>query len=173
MRGPLSSWFTEDHEWLDERLQHSVGDPGTFNRQTFEAFQAGLLHHSALEEELRLRAARRARSGASHPLARAHRIDAEPSLPCLSLRRMRGSPFGSVPSSSRTTRSRRSPGGLYGTCDELLAPETAEILEPIRAYPTVKMAPPRDGPGVYRTTEVALRSFAQQGERPSQEPTRR
>jgi len=75
MRGPLSSWFTEDHEWLDERLKHSVGDPGTFDRQTFEAFQAGLLHHSALEEELRLPAARRARSGASHPLARGLRID--------------------------------------------------------------------------------------------------
>ena len=58
------------------------------------------------------------------------------------------------------------PGGLYETCDRLLAPEAASLLERIGAYPAVKTAPHNDGPGVFRTAEEALRGSARQAERP-------
>jgi hypothetical protein len=54
------------------------------------------------------------------------------------------------------------PGGLYETCDDLLAPGVEGLLELFRAYPPVKMAPHDDGPGVFRTAEEALRGSARQ-----------
>jgi hypothetical protein len=58
------------------------------------------------------------------------------------------------------------PGGLYETCDQLLAPEAAGLLERIGAYPAVKTAPHNDGPAVFRTAVEALRGSSRQAERP-------
>jgi len=55
---------------------------------------------------------------------------------------------------------------LHETCDHLLAPEAAGLLERVGAHPAVKTAPHNDGPGVFRTAEEALRASARQAERP-------
>jgi hypothetical protein len=62
-------------------------------------------------------------------------------------------------------RGRGGAGGLYLSCDELLAAEAVDLLEEVRAYPPVKTARHRDGPGVFRTAEEALRGSARQAER--------
>lgn len=56
-------------------------------------------------------------------------------------------------------------GHRVGRCAsglELLAREAEGLLARIRAYPAVKVAPRRDGPGVVRTAEEALRGSAKQ-----------
>jgi len=171
MRGPLSTWFLEDHRRLDVLLSRSVADPGSFDREAFEDFRGGLLRHIALEEKFLLPTVRRARSGTPHPLSRRLRVDhgaissllvPTPDAGIVSELRSILEPHNAVEEGE---------GGLYEACDELPAAEAMTLLERIKDYPAVKMAPHRDGRGVYRTAEDALQASARQGDRTIQGPT--
>ena len=161
-QGPLTAWFAGDHARLDGLLRRSVADPSAFDREAFEAFRGGLLKHIALEEKFLLPAARKARGGEPLPLARRLRVDhgaiasllvPTPDAGIVAELRSILQPHNAV---------EEGPGGLYQTCDELLAREAEGLLARIRAYPAVKVAPHRDGPGVVRTAEEALRGSAKQ-----------
>lgn len=162
MPGPLASWFAADHARLDALLRRSVAHPGAFDREAFEAFRGGLLKHIALEEKFLLPALRQARGGDQLPVARRLRVDhgaiaslLVPTPDATIVEELRSilEPHNAV---------EEEPGGLYQLCDELLAAQAGELLERIRAYPEVKVAPHRDGPGVYRTAAEALRGSARQ-----------
>ena len=166
MAGPLTAWFAADHERLDALLRRSVADPRAFDPDAFEAFRGGLLRHIALEEKFLLPRARMARGGEPLPVARRLRVDhgaiasllvPTPDAGIVAELRSILEPHNAV---------EEEPGGLYETCDQLLAPETDDLLERIRAYPPVKTAPHNDGPGTFRTAEEALRGSARQAERP-------
>jgi len=166
MAGPLTAWFAADHARLDGLLRRSVADPRAFDRGAFEAFRSGLLRHIALEEKFLLPGARKARGGEPLPVARRLRVDhgaiasllvPTPDAQIVAELRSVLEPHNAV---------EEEPGGLYETCDRLLAPEAASLLERIGAYPAVKTAPHNDGPGVFRTAEEALRGSARQAERP-------
>jgi hypothetical protein len=166
MAGPLTAWFAADHERLDALLRRSVADPRAFDHDAFETFRGGLLRHIALEEKLLLPRARMARAGEPLPVARRLRVDhgaiasllvPTPDAGIVAELRSILDPHNAV---------EEEPGGLYETCDQLLAPETDDLLERIRAYPAVKTAPHSDGPGTFRTAEEALRGSARQAERP-------
>ncbi len=161
MSGPLTAWFAADHRRLDALLARSAADPDSFDLETFEAFRAGLLKHIALEEKILLPALR-ARGGEPHPLARRLRVDhgaiasllvPTPDAAIVAELRSILDPHNAV---------EEGPGGLYPSCDELLAPTAAALLERVLAYPDVKVAPHRDVPGVYRTAAEALRASAKQ-----------
>ena len=165
MSGPLTSWFSEDHARLDGLLRRSVADAGAFDREAFEAFRGGLLRHIALEEKLLLPALRSARGGDPLPVERRLRVDhgaiasllvPTPDAGIVAELRSILEPHNAV---------EEEPGGLYQACDELLAAEAEALLERVRAYPPVKVAPHRDGPNVYRTAEEARRGSARQAER--------
>jgi hypothetical protein len=160
--GPLATWFAADHARLDALLERSVADPRAFDLEAFEAFRGGLLKHIALEEKFLLPAARKARGGEPLPLARRLRVDhgAIASL-------LVPTPDAAIVAELRTILEphnavEEGPEGLYRACDQLLAAEAGALLERIRAYPDVRVAPHRDGPGVYRTAEEALRGSAKQ-----------
>lgn len=162
MPGPLATWFAADHARLDALLSRSVADPRAFDLAAFEAFRGGLLKHIALEEKFLLPAARKARGGEPLPLARRLRVDhgAIASL-------LVPTPDAAIVAELRTILEphnavEEGPGGLYQACDQLLAGDAQALLERILAYPDVKVAPHRDGPGVYRTAEEALRGSAKQ-----------
>jgi len=166
LAGPLTAWFAADHERLDALLRRSVADPRAFDPDAFEAFRGGLLRHIALEEKFLLPRARMARGGEPLPVARRLRVDhgaiasllvPTPDAGIVAELRSILEPHNAV---------EEEPGGLYETCDQLLAPETDDLLERIRAYPPVKTAPHNDGPGTFRTAEEALRGSARQAERP-------
>ncbi len=160
--GPLAAWFAADHARLDALLSRSVADPRAFDLEAFEAFRAGLLKHIALEEKFLLPAARRARGGEPLPLARRLRVDhgAIASL-------LVPTPDAAIAAELRSilgphNAAEEGPGGLYQACDQLLASEAGALLEKVRAYPDVKVAPHRDVPGVYRTAADALAASAKQ-----------
>lgn len=166
MAGPLTAWFAADHARLDGFLRRSVADPRAFDRDAFETFRSGLLRHIALEEKFLLPRARKARGGEPLPVARRLRVDhgaiasllvPTPDAQIVAELRSILEPHNAV---------EEGPGGLYETCDHLLAPEVDDVLERIRAYPDVKAAPHNDGPGTYRTAEEARRGSARQAEPP-------
>ncbi len=50
------------------------------------------------------------------------------------------------------------PSGFYAECDDLLADRVSAVLESMRAYPDVLLAPYQDGDRVERMIRDAIRS---------------
>lgn len=163
--GPVSRFLAQDHERLDALLARAVREPGALDLAAFDAFRAGLLRHIAIEEKLLFPAVRAARAGEPHPDWRRLRIDhgaltsllvPPPSEALVAEIRSILDPHNAV---------EESPGAPYESCDALLGPEEASALvERMRTYPPVKVAPYRDGPRVLRRAEDALRVSAKQFE---------
>jgi hypothetical protein len=129
---------------------------------SFAQFRSGILRHIAMEEKVLLPAARQANGG--KPLSLARRLRVEHGAIAMLL----------VPTPSREivaeirsilaghNEIEEGPGGLYETCDRLLAGEADAVLERLQHQPLVKVAPHFDGPGVCRRAEDALRVSSRQ-----------
>jgi hemerythrin HHE cation binding domain-containing protein len=163
-RGPIQKYLAEDHARLEELLARSVSSGGAIERGPFDAFRAGLLRHIAIEEKILFREARAARGGEPLELFRRLRIEhgalaslLVPTPTAVLVTEIRSilGPHNEVEEGA---------GGLYERCDALLAAGAARLLDLMRAYPPVKVAPYNDGPRVLRTAEAALRISAKQFE---------
>ncbi len=165
MPGPISRLLSDEHARLDTLLAESLAGPGGVDLTAFGAFRAGLLRHIALEEKIRLPAARAARGG--EPLAQARRLRIDhgaiaallvPTPTPELVRELRKilDPHNEVEEGA---------GGVYEACDALLSSDAAAIVERMRGYPPVKVARYQDGPRVCRTAEEALRISSMQFER--------
>ncbi len=155
--GPVLLFFSTDHRRLNRLLLRAIGQPGRIDLPVFEEFRAGLLKHIGMEEKVLLPAARRARGGEQLPLARRLRLDhgaiasllvPTPTVAVVEKLVSVLTPHNEV---------EEQPAGLYEQCDELLVAETASLLERLRAFPEVPLAPHSDGPLVERTIENAIR----------------
>ena len=162
MAGAIRQFLSSDHARLDALLRRALERPGDVDLDLYGAFRAGLLRHIALEEKILLPAARAARNGDPLPLARRLRVDhgAITSL-------LVPSPSHEIAAEIRSilgphNAAEEDDRGLYDACDALLAGREAEILDRMRAYPDVKVAPYKDGPAVLRTAESALAASARQ-----------
>ena len=165
MPGPITRFLTEDHDRLDALLRRALERPGAVEREPFDSFRAGLLRHIAIEEKILLPAAREARGGEPHPLARRLRIDhgAITSL-------LVPTPTPEIAAEIRSILgphdvAEEEPGGLYETCDALLAGRAEDLVARMEAYPPVKVNRYQDGPNVHRTAASALAASARQFER--------
>lgn len=165
MAGPITSFLAEDHDRLDGLLRRALARPAEVDLEHFGEFRAGLLRHIAMEEKILLPAAREARGGAPLPVARRLRIDhgaitsllvPTPTVELVAELRAILAPHNVV---------EEEPGGLYETCDELLALRAPELVERMRAYPPVKVNRYQDGPNVQRTAASALAASARQFDR--------
>jgi hypothetical protein len=142
--GPLYRFFADDHRRLDGLLERSTAVPGCVDPVLFEEFRGGLLRHIGMEEKLLLPAARRARGGDPLPIARRLRLDhgaiAAMLVPT-------PTPAGVERILSVLTPHNaleEGKGGLYETCDQLLAAEAGALLETLRAFPRPPLAPHQD-----------------------------
>jgi hypothetical protein len=165
MAGPITRYLAADHDRLDGLLRQALVRPGEVDRAPFDAFRSGLLRHIGIEEKLLLPAARAARGGEALPLARRLRIDhgaitsllvPTPSPALVEELRSILAPHNVVEEET---------GGLYETCDALLATEAAALVARMEAYPPVKVNRYQDGPTVHRTAASALSASARQFDR--------
>ncbi len=168
--GPIHALLSEDHVRLESLLDRATAGPGELDPAPFEEFRAGILRHIAQEEKILLPAARRANGGTPLSMARRLRVDHGAIAMLL------------VPTPDREiVREIRSilvahnpieegPDGLYELCDRLLVGQVEAVLEHLRSYPPVKLAPHYDGPAVCRRAEDALRISGLQGARNSSAP---
>jgi hypothetical protein len=162
MKGPIETWFGADHQRLEALLARALARGAGIDPAPYAEFREGLLRHIAMEEKILLPAAKRARGGEALPSARRLRVD-HGAIASLLV------PFP-TPAIAAEIRSILGPhnlieeerGGLYETCDRLLAGEAAQIVERAAAYPPVKVAPHREGPGVCHTAAEALEVSARQ-----------
>jgi hypothetical protein len=171
MAGPIRDLLTADHDRLDALLRSALAPRGEMDRERFGEFRSGLLRHIALEEKILFPAARGA-SGEPLPVARRLRIDHGAITSLLVPTPTREIAAEIVSILAPHNQVEEEPGGLYDACDALLAGRAREIVERMRAYPAVKVAPYKDGPGVHRTAASALANSARQAEGPGAAPGR-
>ena len=159
--GRIAAFLAADHARLDTLLGKAVARPDEIDQEAFGAFREGLLRHIAWEEKILFTAVRTARGGERLPMIRRLRIDhgaiaallvPTPSPEIAGELRKLLDPHNEVEEGE---------GGLYEVCDTLLSAEADTLLDRMRAYPPVKVAPYQDGPNVCRTAEEALGMSAQ------------
>jgi hypothetical protein len=161
--GRLYRFFADDHRRLDDILRRASDPPGRVDGALFEEFRAGLLRHIAMEEKVLLPAARQARGGTPLEIAGPLRLD-HGAIAALLV----PTPTPEVVARIRSILGphnvrEEEPGGLYETCDALLAGEADALLDRLHAVPEVPLAPHRDGPLVERhvaeTMEMARKAW--------------
>jgi hypothetical protein len=146
----LSSFFIADHRRLDELLRCATTIPGQVEPHLFQDFRAGLLRHIGMEEKILLPAARYARGGKALPVARLLRTD-HGAIAALLVPTPRVEGVERLLSVLKPHNAlEEGPGGLYETCDRLLAREAPALIEALRAFPQVPTAPHQDSPLVER-----------------------
>jgi hypothetical protein len=148
--GPLFRFFAGDHRRLDEVLRRATEITGRVDPSLFEEFRGGLLRHIGMEERVLIPAARRALGGKPLPIARRLRLE-HGAIAALLV----PTPTPEVVERIRSVlvphnTLEEEPGGLYETCDRLLAGEAAALLEGLRSFPAVPLAPHQDSPRVER-----------------------
>ena len=142
----LYRFFAADHRRLDTFLRRAMTDAEVIDRGAYAEFRAGLLRHIGMEERVLIPAARRASGGAALGVARLLRTE-HGAIAALLV----PTPTPEMVEKIRSVLAphnalEEEPDGLYETCDRLLAGEAAALLEKLRAFPDVPMAPHRDSP---------------------------
>jgi hypothetical protein len=158
--GPIREFLAHDHDRLEELLRSAVTPSGEIDLVSYEGFRAGLLRHIGIEEKILFPASRRVNGGSPHPtVARLHRDHGALALLLVP------TPTADLVAEIRSildghNEIEEGAGGVYEDCDRLLGDELEDVLEKLRTYPPVKVAPHFDGPGVPRRAEDALRAVS-------------
>ena len=155
--GPIREFLADDHERLDVLLRAAMTPAGEIDLGPYEEFRAGLLRHIGIEEKILFPASLRASGGKAHPtVARLHRDHGALALLLIP------TPTKEIIEDVRSLLAEHNEieegaGGVYEACDRLLGEELGTVLEQLKAYPPVKLAPHYDGPRVPRRAAEALR----------------
>jgi hypothetical protein len=156
MSGPIYEYLSRDHAKLDALLSQSIARPGEIEMSSYAAFRAGLLRHIGLEEKILLPAARRARDGVPLPIAvqlrRDHGVLAALLVPTPTLEIV-----GAIRELLDGHNAlEECAGGLYETCEEIIAANAGSIVAQLRDAPEVPVAPYSDGPRVHEHIQTLL-----------------
>jgi hypothetical protein len=159
--GPIRRFLADDHERLDGLLRGAVTSSGGIDLASYEEFRAGLLRHIGIEEKILFPLSRRA-SGTPHPaVPRLHRDHGALALLLVP------TPTAAIVEEIRSILAphnevEEGESGVYDACDRLAGDELAAVMERMRTYPAVKLAPHYDGPEVPRRAEDALRAVSRE-----------
>jgi hypothetical protein len=152
----VSRFLADDHVRLDGLLRRALADPVHVDRAAYAEFRAGQLKHISMEEKILFPAAKRANDGEPLPIVAKLRRDHAAIAALLML-----PPTPAIVAALQTILNghnaiEEDPGGLYGTCDEILATEADEILACLRAAPGVRVNQHADAPLVFGAARRAL-----------------
>jgi len=154
--GPIGRFLAGDHRRLEALLDEATRVPERIDAAPFAAFREGLLRHIGMEEKILLPAAARARGGAPHPLAHRLRLD-HGAIAALLV----PTPTPDLVATLRALLDRHDaveegPSGVYSDCDRLLTDEVTALVDELRRFPPVRVAPHHDSPFVHEHIREAL-----------------
>ncbi len=156
--GSIAELLTADHRRFDRLLQAASVEAGTIVREAFDAFRAGILRHIGIEEKILLPAIRAARGGTPLPIAARLKLD-HGALALLLVPTPRPDIVGALQSIlGPHNEIEEARAGFYAACDELLADRATAVLDSMRAYSDVPLAPYQDSDRVERMIRDAIRS---------------
>ncbi len=148
----INDFMTREHVCLDNLLVNVSATEVA----VYQEFRKSLLGHISIEEKILLPAVQRIRDGTPLPLAGRLRMD-HGALAAL----MMLPPSASTVRAIRTVLAAHNPleegsGGVYQQCDEIAAPEIANLLDLCKATPTVPVSPWADSIKVLNACRRAL-----------------
>lgn len=141
-----------DHDRLDALLAAALRSDGTIDVASYEAFRGGLLRHIGIEETILFREVRR-RIGSTPLIEQLHRDHAV--LAALLV----PPPAAAEIEQIRAILAEHNPleeasGGLYDFVDELTG---EELIERVRSFPEVRLAPHADSKILRQSIERLMR----------------
>lgn len=145
--GPIEKLMSEDHARLDRLLRAAERDDGSIDSASYAELRHDLLRHIAMEEKVLLPFARERRGGSPLPIANRLRVE-HGGIAKLLVR----SPTREIIDALRAALAghnaiEEGPEGLYAQCDALgEGDEIAAVVDRLRGYPKVPLAPYYDGP---------------------------
>ena len=152
----MSEYLAADHARLHVLLERACA-PGSFDREAFASFRAGLLRHIGIEEKLLFPAVRSANDGEHLATARALRVE-HAAIASLLV----PTPDGALAREIRGLLAQHDfveerAGGVYEQCERILGEARSRALaRQAAASGEVPVAPHFDGPNVHRTAAAAL-----------------
>lgn len=152
----IGDFLTKDHRRLEALLDAALARPDAPDLATYAAFRAGLLRHIGIEEKVLLPAAQAANDGEPLEVSTRLRLD-HGAIAALLV----PTPTAAIVATLRHILARHdvveeAVGGLYATCDALLAERAAALVAEMEAYPEVRVSPHNDAPVVMPAVERAL-----------------
>jgi hemerythrin superfamily protein len=141
---PVERFLAQDHDRLDRWLTHALRNPDEVDEQAYEEFRRGLLQHIAMEEKV-LFPAIADLQGEPHPdydrLHKdhgwiAHMLTIRPTPYIISELK---------PVLERHNEMEEKPEGIYAACWELSESQAEQLVQRMRDWPAVKVAPYRRG----------------------------
>jgi hemerythrin superfamily protein len=162
MASDLHEFLSRDHERLDALLADAVRDDGSIREDRYVEFRRGLLTHIGIEERLLFPEIRRRRalSEVEQQLHRDHAALAALLMP---------PPTRAEIESIRKiledhNRFEEDAGGVYELVEEMTGEKLSALMENVRAYPPVALAPHADSEVTRRSIEQLVRE-ADEGRR--------
>lgn len=142
---PIRDHLGRDHDRLEALLEQACRDPGRIDEEPYEAFRRGLLQHIAMEEKVLFPAVRPPGGEPLPPDLQRLRTDHGYIAHQLAIR-----PDPDLVGDLRQVLERHNaleegPGGVYERADALGVDEANALVERMKAWPTVKVAPYRRG----------------------------
>jgi hypothetical protein len=154
MASVLHDYLARDHDRLDLLLDAAVRDDDSIDEESWRELRRGLLRHIGIEEKILFLELRR-RRGESELVRQLHRDHA-----ALSALLVPPPSLGDI----ATIRAilelhnplEEMPGGLYEIFEEASGAELAALMEKVRGYPEVPVAPYSDTPLLRETIDRLL-----------------
>jgi hypothetical protein len=143
-QGPVTVFLGQDHDRLEHLLAQAMRGDGSVDEGAYEAFRRGLLQHIAMEEKVLFRVLRE-REGEAVPDIGRLRRDHGWIAHQLAIR-----PDAALVADLRAVLDRHNaleegPAGVYARVDALGTERALAIVDRMRAWPPVKVAPYRQG----------------------------
>lgn len=144
--GPIETFMSDDHTRIDALLAAALLPDGGIDRHVYAFFRHDLLRHIAMEEKVLFPYVRARQSG--EPLAIAARLHEDHGLIA---KLLVPSPTPQLVEELRALLARHNAleegaSALYATCDGVAGSESPDLVERLRAQPSVPLAPHYDGP---------------------------
>ncbi|MFO0773314.1 MAG: hemerythrin domain-containing protein [Nitrospiraceae bacterium] len=156
--GPIADYLGEDHARLDRLLARAVATLPGVDRETYDAFRAGLLRHIGIEEKILIPAIQASRGGEALDLAARLRRD-HAAIATL----LMPSPTAQILATLREiwathNRLEEEAKGLYAIGDGIpqSTADAQALLEQCRAAPLPKVMPHSDTETVMTTLHRVL-----------------
>lgn len=162
MASVLHEYLARDHDRLDLLLDASLRDDDSIDGETYGGFRRGLLRHIGIEQKILFLELRR-RQGDSELMRQLHRDHA--ALSALLVPPPSKEGIATIRSIlAQHNPLEEVPGGLYEIFETATGQELASLMEKVRTYPEVPMAPYSDTPLLREAIEKLLRD-AEDGRR--------
>jgi hypothetical protein len=152
---PISHWLSADHARLDGLFRHATATDRTAP-VPYGEFRRGLLRHIGIEEKILFPAAQRTQGADLGALVARLRLD-HGALAALLVPTPTVGIIDTIHDILTAHNAlEEKPGGLYATCDRLLAGDADAIVRQMASYPDVRVSPHNDGRGVMEALRRAL-----------------